>query len=124
MQMKGCYNHIICDTFQALVQQIIEKLNTGKMAIVLMLLNKNKGLRLLQIAVWDCDQFPEELRQRITDRLSLYFLCVYCDNPNPLSLSAMEYRIEAGQKYFTAFAICANCNNKFSVKIQDYGKVK
>jgi 5-methylcytosine-specific restriction endonuclease McrA len=71
------------------------------------------------------DDFPKELRQRITDRLrSMFFLCVYCDNPNPLSLSAIEYKTEVGQRYFTAFSICSNCNTKFGVKIQDYGKVK
>jgi transcription elongation factor Elf1 len=69
--------------------------------------------------------FPEELKQKINDRLkSMFFLCVNCDSPNPLSLSVIEFKTEGGEKYFTAFAICPNCNYKFNIRIQEFGKVK
>ena len=68
------------------------------------------------------NNIPES--QKIINRLqSMFFMCVYCDSPTPLALIEIEHKNEKGRTYFTAFAICPHCRNKFSVKIEDHGKV-
>ena len=57
---------------------------------------------------------------KITDRFnSMFFLCMHCDNPSPLTMSD----IGIDKEVITAFGICPNCGKKFIVKIEDYGRV-
>jgi hypothetical protein len=63
-------------------------------------------------------------KQEIIERIkSMVFLCMYCDSPNPIAVSAVDYEHQGGESYATAFFICPDCRNKFVVKIQDLGKV-
>ena len=59
-------------------------------------------------------------KQEIIERIkSMVFLCMYCDSPNPIALSIVEYEHQASTSYATAFFICPDCRNKFVVRIQD-----
>jgi hypothetical protein len=64
----------------------------------------------------------EEIDKRIR---SMFFLCIYCDNPSPLTLSLIEVKKDKGQSkpYVMAIFICPTCKNKILVKIQDQGKL-
>jgi hypothetical protein len=55
---------------------------------------------------------------------SVVFLCMYCNNPNPITLSVINFEYHISGAYATAFFICPDCDNKFVVKIQDIGKVR
>ena len=62
--------------------------------------------------------------EQIIDRIkSMSILCIYCNNPNPISLSAIEYQSGVSESYASAFLICPECRNKFMIKILDLGKV-
>jgi 5-methylcytosine-specific restriction endonuclease McrA len=64
-------------------------------------------------------------KQEIIERIkSMVFLCVYCNSPNPITLSVVDFENHASRAYGTAFFICPDCHNKFIVKIQDLGKVR
>jgi hypothetical protein len=52
----------------------------------------------------------------------MVFLCMYCDNNNPIALTVVDFDHQASGRYATGFFICPECNNKFIVKIQDAGK--
>jgi 5-methylcytosine-specific restriction endonuclease McrA len=54
---------------------------------------------------------------------SMVLICMYCDSPNPITVSVVDYEHQASRSYATAFFICPDCRNKFVVKIQDLGKV-
>ena len=54
----------------------------------------------------------------------MVFLCMYCDSPNPIMLSVVNFEYHSSGPYGTAFFICPDCQNKFVVKIQDLGKVR
>lgn len=61
-------------------------------------------------------------REKIIDRIkSMIIRCMYCDYPNPISLSAIEYETKATGSHASAFLICPECRNKFMMKIQDLG---
>ena len=53
----------------------------------------------------------------------MVFLCMYCNNQNPMAASVVDFKYSATGAYATAFFICPNCRNKFVVKIQDLGKI-
>jgi hypothetical protein len=62
--------------------------------------------------------------EKIIDRInSMTILCMYCDYPNPISLSAIEYEAKIGGSHASAFLIRPECRNKFMIKIQDLGRV-
>ena len=62
-------------------------------------------------------------KQEIIDRIkSMVFLCMYCDSPNPIMLSVVNFEDHSSGPYGTAFFICPGCHKKFIVKIQDLGK--
>jgi hypothetical protein len=64
-------------------------------------------------------------RERIIDRIkSMSILCIFCNNPNRLSLSVIEYQSDVSESYASAFLICPECRNKFMIKIVDLGKVR
>jgi hypothetical protein len=63
-------------------------------------------------------------KQEIIERIkSMVFLCMYCDSPNPIMLSVVNFENHSSGPYGTAFFICPGCHKKFIVKIQDLGKV-
>jgi len=62
----------------------------------------------------------EEIIERIR---SMVFLCMYCNGENPIAATVMDFENSTGKAYGTAFFICPDCRNKFSVKIEDLGKV-
>jgi len=63
-------------------------------------------------------------KQGIIERIkSMIFLCIYCNDQNPMAVSAIDFRYHATGAYATAFFICPECRNKFTVKIEDLGKV-
>lgn len=63
-------------------------------------------------------------KQKIIERIkSMVFLCMYCDSPNPIMLSVVNFEYHSSGPYATAFFICPGCHKKFIVKIQDLGKV-
>jgi hypothetical protein len=52
------------------------------------------------------------------------FLCMYCNNPNPIPLTVIDYEYHASGSYGIVFLICPSCDNKLMVKIEDLGKIK
>jgi hypothetical protein len=48
---------------------------------------------------------------------------MYCDYPNPIQLSAIEYETITSGAQASAFLICPECRNKFMIKIKDLGRV-
>ena len=63
-------------------------------------------------------------KHEIIERIkSMFFLCMYCDNPSPMAASTVEYQGKNDGTFATVFFICPDCHNKFIVKIQDAGKV-
>lgn len=61
--------------------------------------------------------------KEIVDRIkSMVFLCMYCDNENPLTLTVVDFDSQATGREATGYFICPDCNNKFIIKIQDAGK--
>ena len=64
-------------------------------------------------------------KQQIIDRIkSMTFLCIHCTGPNPIALSVVDFEYHASGPYVTAFFICPDCKNKFTLKIEDLGKVR
>jgi hypothetical protein len=58
------------------------------------------------------------------DRIkSMDFLCMSCNSPTPVSASVIDLEHYAIGSNATAFFICPNCLHKFTVKIQDVGKI-
>ena len=66
------------------------------------------------------------LKQEIIERIkSMVFLCIYCNNQNPMSASVIDFeQYGTSNSFATVFFICPDCQNKFTVKIQDLGKVR
>lgn len=63
-------------------------------------------------------------RQKIIDRIkSMLVRCMYCDYPNPIQLSAIEYETITSGAQASAFLICPECRNKFMIKFKDLGRV-
>jgi hypothetical protein len=54
----------------------------------------------------------------------MVILCMYCDSPNPMMLSCVNFEYQSSGPYATAFFICPDCYNKFIVKAQDLGEVR
>ena len=52
----------------------------------------------------------------------MVFLCMYCDNKNPITLTVVDFDSQVSGRDATGYFICPDCNNKFIVKIQDAGK--
>ena len=64
------------------------------------------------------------LKQEIIERIkSMVFLCIYCNNQDPMTASVIDFEYQASGTYAIAFFICPDCRNKFAVKIEDLGKV-
>lgn len=55
---------------------------------------------------------------------SMGFLCLYCNNPSPISLSVVDFEYQGSGPHASAVFICPDCQNKFMVKIEDLGRVK
>ena len=68
--------------------------------------------------------FPTTKQEIINRIKSMVFLCVYCNSPNPIALSVVDFDIEPSGPSGKAFFICPECQNKFMVKIQDLGRVR
>ena len=65
------------------------------------------------------------LKQEIMERIkSMVFLCSYCNNQTRMSASVIDLEQYATRSFATVFFICPDCQNKFTVKIQDLGKVR
>jgi transcription elongation factor Elf1 len=65
------------------------------------------------------------LKQGIIERVkSMMFLCLYCNNEAPMTVSVIDFEYSATGVFATAFFICPDCRNKFVVNIQDLGKVR
>ena len=68
---------------------------------------------------------PTANKEEIINRIkSMVFLCMYCNTPNPISLSVVDFDYQDAGSYSKAFFICPDCHNKFMVKIQDLGKIR
>jgi hypothetical protein len=66
---------------------------------------------------------PSKQKQEIVERIkSMVFLCMYCDSPDPLTVSVVDYEQKDSKSCATAFFICPDCRNKFIAKIEDLGK--
>jgi hypothetical protein len=70
----------------------------------------------------------EELEKKVIKRFnSIDFHCIFCDNPDSLAKSIIEYKSPFSDfktaLTVTAFLICPKCKNKFFVKILDQGKI-
>lgn len=52
------------------------------------------------------------------------FLCMYCKNPSPISLSVVDFKYHGSGPHAIAFFICPDYQNNFMVKIEDLGRVK
>jgi uncharacterized protein YlaI len=64
------------------------------------------------------------LKQEIIERIrSMFFLCIYCNNQEPMTASVIDFKNHDSGTHAIAFFICPDCRNKFAVKIQDLGKV-
>ena len=64
------------------------------------------------------------LKQGIIERIRLMsFLCIYCKDQNPMAASLIDFEYNATGSSATAFFICPECRNKFTVRIQDVGKL-
>jgi uncharacterized protein YlaI len=64
------------------------------------------------------------LKQEIIERIrSMVFLCIYCNNQEPMTASVIDFKNHDSGTHAIAFFICPDCRNKFAVKIQDLGKV-
>ena len=64
------------------------------------------------------------LKQEIIERIrSMVFLCIYCNNRDPITASVIDFENHDGRTHAIAFFICPDCCNKFAVKIEDLGKV-
>jgi 5-methylcytosine-specific restriction endonuclease McrA len=88
---------------------------------------KEKFIKLYSLINWRLEMSNDHsrLKQEIIERIrSMVFLCMYCDSPNPIAVSVVDYEHQASRSYATAFFICPDCQNKFVVKIQDLGKVR
>ena len=68
--------------------------------------------------------FPTTKQEIINRIKSMVFLCMYCNSPNPIALSVVDFDNEPSGPSGTAFFICPECQNKFMVKIQDLGRVR
>jgi DNA-directed RNA polymerase subunit RPC12/RpoP len=65
------------------------------------------------------------LKQEIIERIkSMVFVCMYCKNQNPMAASLIDFGYHATGSNATVFFICPDCGHKFTVKIQDLGKVR
>jgi hypothetical protein len=75
------------------------------------------------------DDYPtKELEKKVIERFnSIDFHCIFCDNPDSLAKSIIEYMSPFSDYRtaitITAFLICPKCKNKFFVKILDQGKI-
>jgi hypothetical protein len=68
---------------------------------------------------------PSSVREQMMEGIkSMVFLCVYCNNPDPISLPVIDFQYDPSGPYVTAPFICPACHNKFAVKIQDLRKVE
>ena len=68
---------------------------------------------------------PSSAREQMVDGIkSMVFLCVYCNKPDPISLSVIDFQYDPSGSYVTTSFICRACHNKFAVKIQDLGRVE
>lgn len=62
-------------------------------------------------------------KQDVSNRIkSMAFLCLHCKNPNPVTVSVLEFGNCGSGPQATAFFICPDCNSKFTIKIEDQGK--
>lgn len=67
---------------------------------------------------------PSRLKQEVIKRIkSMDFLCMYCNNKKPTAASMIDFGYHANGSNATTFFICPNCRHKFTVIIQDLGKV-
>jgi len=65
------------------------------------------------------------LKQEIIERIkSMIFLCMYCNSPNPITFSVVDFVYQKSRSFATAFFICPECRNKFIVKIEDLGRTE
>ena len=63
-------------------------------------------------------------KQEIIERVkSMVFLCIYCNNRSPMTVSVIDFEEYDTGSYATALFICPDCQNKFVVNIQDLVKV-
>lgn len=63
-------------------------------------------------------------KEEIIDRIkSMVFLCMYCNDETPMTTSVIDFEYNATGAFGIAFFICPDCRNKFTVKIQDLGKI-
>lgn len=62
----------------------------------------------------------EEILERIK---SMDFPCMYCNNKKPTAPSVIDFGYHATGSNAIAFFICPNCRHKFTVIIQDVGKI-
>ena len=82
--------------------------------------------KLILFIIWRMELISNHYsgaKQKIIERIkSMVFLCMYCDSPDPIMLSVVNFEYHSSQPYGTAFFICPGCCKKFIVKIQDMGK--
>ena len=64
-------------------------------------------------------------KQEILERIkSMVFLCIYCNSEAPMTASVIDFENHDTGAHAMAFFICPDCRNKFTVKIEDLGKVR
>jgi uncharacterized Zn-finger protein len=74
--------------------------------------------------LWLSSNHPKDPKQEMIERVkSMVFLCMYCDNRYPISLSLIEDASQGSRLHVRGFFICPDCKNKFMINIEDLGKV-
>ena len=74
--------------------------------------------------LWLSSNHPKDPKQEMIERVkSMVFLCMYCDNRYPISLSLIEDASQGSGPHVRGFFICPDCKNKFMINIEDLGKV-
>lgn len=64
-------------------------------------------------------------KQEILERIkSMVFLSIYCNSKALMTASVIDFENHDTGAHAMAFFICPDCRNKFTVKIEDLGKVR
>jgi hypothetical protein len=71
------------------------------------------------------ENHPEVSKQEILDRIKLMnFLCFYCHSEKHISPAVLDYQSHGSGPHATGVYICPDCKSKFTVKIEDVGRVR
>jgi hypothetical protein len=85
----------------------------------------NRGLGYTKLVFVLSDHHSSAAKQQIIERIkSMVFLCMYCNNKNPISPALVDFEYHGSGPHGGAFFICPECCTKFMLKIEDLGKIR